>query len=110
MAVIYHIADVLGWTEAQQTGIYIHPSLKTENFIHCSAANQIEATANRYFKNMKDILILTIEVEDLQSELRYESASSGDSFPHVYGPLNVTCVKAVTLVQQGDTGYCFNVS
>jgi uncharacterized protein (DUF952 family) len=89
---IYHIADKHQWERAQSTGFYVHPSLNTEGFIHCSTAKQVEDTANLYFSNDDDILILHIDTSALSSEVKYEMASRGEPFPHIYGPINIESV------------------
>jgi uncharacterized protein (DUF952 family) len=92
MNYIYHIADRAEWGLAQRHGNYSHPSLKQEGFIHCSTASQVEATANLYFANETQIVILVIDVAKLKSPLKYEMATRGEEFPHVFGAINTDSV------------------
>ena len=101
---IYHIADPAAWTEARQKSSYVHPSLEKEGFIHCSTAAQLEATANRYFQNAEEILVLMIDASQVTPPIRYELASIGEEFPHIYGPLNVDAVVKERVFQRSPDG------
>ena len=93
MAVFYHVTSKLAWEEACQKGIYEHPSLELEGFIHCSQAHQVEGVLQRYFTGQKDLVKLTIDPEKLTSRYVYDwSSSVADTFPHVYGPINLEAV------------------
>jgi uncharacterized protein (DUF952 family) len=102
MDLIYHIADSNHWEQAQSTGIYIHPSLHTEGFIHCSTASQLEETANLYFNSQPSILILTIDPGKVKPEIKFERSARGQDFPHIYGPLNIVGTQRVEK-KQGNT-------
>ena len=106
MALIYHIADSNHWEQAQLTGFYAPPSLHTEGFIHCSEADQLEETANFHFNSFEDILLLYIDTTKLEPELKYESSSRGQKFPHIYGPLNIeSVVKSKKVKRRSDGKY-----
>lgn len=89
-SLVYHIAKSDVWERESCGGEYRHPSLETEGFIHCSLAEQVPGTLEKYFPPREGLVLLEIEVERLRSELRYENG-----FPHIYGPLNVEAVVAV---------------
>lgn len=93
---IFHITTRTSWERQKPTGLYEHPSLRSEGFIHCSDEGQVEATWRRIFGAESGLLVLEINVEELAAELRYEEGEPGEMFPHVYGPLNVTAVTSVT--------------
>lgn len=96
MAVFYHVTTKLAWEEASQKGFYEHPSLELEGFIHCSQAHQVEGVLERYFVGQKDLVKLTIDADKLTSRYVFDwSASVEDTFPHVYGPINLEAVTEV---------------
>jgi len=88
---IYHITSRAAWEQAQQKGQYIHESLAKEGFIHCSNGDQLEDTANRYFKTEPSIFILAIDPSRVTSEIKVEESPHG-WYPHIYGPLPVQAV------------------
>jgi len=103
---IYHITAVASWKAAQETGLYRAPSLESEGFIHFSTAEQLNATANRFYKGCSGLVLLVVDESRLQSELRYEEASNHGTFPHLYGPLNITAVtEMIPLAPESDGSY-----
>jgi uncharacterized protein (DUF952 family) len=97
MPIIYHITTDATWNSAREIGVYTVPSLKEEGFIHCSQQNQLTGVKQRYFKGRNDLLLLSIDTDKLTSPFIFEwSPSVQDTFPHVYGPINVDAVIEVT--------------
>jgi len=96
MPIIYHITTNSTWNNAREIGVYTVPSLKEEGFIHCSQQNQLADVKQRYFEGRKDLLLLSIDTDKLKSPFIFEwSPSVQDTFPHVYGPINVDAVVEV---------------
>jgi len=96
MAVIYHITTGNEWKQALKQGYYETTSLKEEGFIHCCQQEQIEAVLERYFKGKEDLFSLKIETDKLTSPFYYEwSPSVADTFPHIYGVINLEAVTNV---------------
>jgi uncharacterized protein (DUF952 family) len=93
MPIIYHITTKEAWTEAIEKGAYTTPSLSDEGFIHCSQETQIEGVLQRYFAGKQDLVKLVIDTDKLNVRFVFEwSPSTLDTFPHVYGPINLDAV------------------
>jgi uncharacterized protein (DUF952 family) len=103
---IFHITSQTSWSAAQKSGGYSADSLKSEGFIHCSNANQILRVANSFFTKQHGLVILKIDPSRLKSELKWEAGTGKDteSFPHVYGPLNLEAVICVFEFEPGLDG------
>ena len=56
---IYHITTQVLWQQAQLIGYYEPLLFKSEGFIHASTSDQLEATANRIFKDQVDLILLS---------------------------------------------------
>jgi uncharacterized protein (DUF952 family) len=96
MSTIYHLTTAPEWQQAKLKGHYESSSLAEEGFIHCSEERQIPGVLERYFSGKKDLVKLVIETTLLTSPLYYDwSPSIEDTFPHVYGPINLDAVVAV---------------
>jgi uncharacterized protein (DUF952 family) len=96
MAIIYHITTRNEWNAGKEKGAYESASLKEEGFIHCSEESQVAGVLERFFKGKTDLVRLTIDTGKLKSRLIYEwSGSIADTFPHIYGPVNIEAVTAV---------------
>ncbi|XHX77009.1 MAG: DUF952 domain-containing protein [Stenomitos frigidus ULC029] len=91
MTLILHITTRSQWQAAQREGVYRADSLETEGFIHCSTPTQVVSTANAYYHGQSGLVLLCIESDHVQSEIRYERAH-GELFPHLYGALNLDAV------------------
>lgn len=93
MAIIYHLTTEEEWQQAKEKGHYESASLAEEGFIHCSEERQIPGVLERYFSEKKHLVKLVIETDRLTSPLYYDwSPSIEDTFPHVYGPINLDAV------------------
>ena len=96
MSVIYHITTKQEWNSAKPSGWYEAPSLKEEGFIHCSEERQVAGVLQRFFKGKTGLVKLTIDTSKLRHQLVYEWAPSiADTFPHIYGPININAVVVV---------------
>jgi len=94
MQPIFHIVSEDIWRVVRRLGEYRGDTLDTEGFIHCSTAEQVIRTANRVFSGRAGLVVLKIDPTQLNSPLVYEDTSgTGEKFPHIYGPLNVSAVK-----------------
>lgn len=93
MPIIYHVTTSGEWNDAKKKGYYEHPSLKNEGFIHCSHEHQLAGVLERYFAGKTDLVKLVIDTDKLTSKFVFDwSPSLADTFPHVYGPVNVDAV------------------
>lgn len=101
---IYHITTIKEWEKAKELGEYSAPSLISEGFIHCSLATQVTATAGRYFCGSRDLIVLEMEPEKLDVDVKYELAPIGETFPHVYGPIPVEKITACYELKEISTG------
>jgi uncharacterized protein (DUF952 family) len=94
---IYHIARQRDWQAARATDVYAPPDFAADGFIHCCTAEQIAGVADRYFRGQTDLVLLRIEPARLGADVRWEDLTgSGETYPHIYGPLELAAVDAVT--------------
>jgi uncharacterized protein (DUF952 family) len=94
--VILHITSRADWESAQALGDYRLDSLATEGFIHCSTPDQVLGPANALYRGRGDLVLLVIDPARLAADLVYEDCyEAGQTFPHIYGPLNLNAVVRV---------------
>jgi uncharacterized protein (DUF952 family) len=94
---IYHIAAAADWKRAVRDGQYTMSTrgltLAEQGFIHASTASQVALVANSFYRDIPDLLLLVIDTDRVEPEIRYERVPGQDlPYPHIYGPLNVTAV------------------
>jgi uncharacterized protein (DUF952 family) len=92
MKTILHITQRHEWETAKNLGTYRSNTLDSEGFTHCSTLAQVIGSANRFFKDQTDLVILKIDVDRVTPEIRYEGADANNLFPHIYGELNIDAV------------------
>lgn len=101
MNTILHITQRQQWTTAKNIGTYRSNTLDSEGFTHCSTAAQVVGSANRFFKDQTDLVILVIHRDLVKSEIRDEGTESSNLFPHIYGELNIDAVVKVIDFEAG---------
>jgi len=80
---ITHITKQDLWHKAKETGTYVHKSLESDGFIHCSNLDQV-------------IKVAYIDEKKVNSKIVYEDLyNAGEKYPHIYGPLNIDAVVEV---------------
>lgn len=84
------------WEIAKEDGGVNEASLKEEGFIHCSFLQQALNVAQKHFMHEEDVLLLTIDRSLVKAEIKYELASNGQEYPHVYGVINIEAIVSVT--------------
>ena len=100
MALIYHITAGADWEQARRDGTYQLSTrgvtLAQEGFIHASTARQVPLVANAFYRGDAGLVVLVIDTDLVEPEIRYEQPpGSGETFPHIYGPLSVAAVVGV---------------
>lgn len=114
---ILHITSKQEWLEAQQRGEYIAPSLANEGFIHCSTEKQVLHVANAFYRGRNDLVLLKLDEDRLESTVKWEAPaglpapgiSESDSFPHIYGPINLTAIASVLDLELDPVSMTFSL-
>lgn len=108
---IYHLADEQDWEQARRDGAYAMSTrgrtLAEEGFIHASSAAQWPLTRARFYADVTEPLILLhIDESRLGSPVVHEvgNPATGETFPHVYGPIAVEAVVRTTVLKPPHDG------
>ena len=110
---IFHIASRDAWDAAQKAGQYTAPSLTSDGFIHCSTRAQVLPVAEKFYKGQAGLILLAIDPTRLSSGLKWEAPSDGappagvsasETFPHIYGPINLDAVVQVLDLESSVDG------
>ncbi|MGO4258875.1 DUF952 domain-containing protein [Marmoricola sp. RAF53] len=103
---IYHLALLSDWEAAQAAGDYRVSTrgvtLEQEGFIHASRADQWRSVLERFYADVTEpLVLLVVDPALLTCELRSEHVPEArDTFPHLYGPLNLDAVVEVRSPEQ----------
>lgn len=97
---LHHLATEAQWAQYQRSGSIAPPSLEQEGFVHCSWTEQVAGTVAKHFAGTTGIIALELDPTALGAVALVEEDSygSGQTFPHVYGPVPITAVVAQVVV------------
>jgi uncharacterized protein (DUF952 family) len=94
---LFHLSLLDDWAAAQQAGEITDSTrdvtLDEEGYIHCSFADQVAATASRFYGDLEAVVLLRLDPDLVTSPIVVEDlVGSGVEFPHVYGPIPIAAV------------------
>ena len=102
---IYHLATLPEWQQAHKEGFYVPSGFATDGFIHCSDHYQIKSTANRYYRETPQLIVLEIDPDLTGAKLVYENLEGGEMpYPHLYGTLPISAVKTIHELGHEENG------
>ena len=101
---LLHIAHGGEWVRAQEAGVYETRSLDEQGFIHCSYPHQVVAVANSVYRGQRGLVLLYIDPDRLGSRVVEEDGGAGESYPHVYGSVNLDAVVKAEPFHPGEDG------
>jgi len=106
--VILHLAEAREWEATPPDGPYVPGAFAVDGFVHCSTAEQLPGTAERFYRGRHDLVLLVLDEDALGPLVRWEPPApddgSGRRFPHVYGPIPRRAVLAALPFRPGPDG------
>lgn len=106
--VLLHLVTVEDWARAQADGGIEPGPAGDDEFVHLSAPHQVHLPANRLFGGREDVVLLVLDPDHLNGEVRWEPGVPGDpasmTFPHLYGALPLAAVVRIVPYLPGDDG------
>lgn len=85
---VFKIVAADDWRKAIATGAFCGSADdRRDGFIHLSAASQVAATYEKYFRNQSDLVLVAFDSAALGPDLKWETSRGGALFPHYYGAL-----------------------
>jgi uncharacterized protein (DUF952 family) len=104
MTTFLHLTERQLWEEGLSAGAYRRADLEQDGFIHCLTAETLVRVANKFYRDRSDLVLLEIEEGRVTSPVKWEAASDGRLYPHIYGPLNPDAVVRVIPYGPGPDG------
>jgi uncharacterized protein (DUF952 family) len=92
---IYKICERALWRQAQAERAFRGNAADLrDGFIHFSTAAQLAGTAAKHFAGATDLILVAVDGAVLGAQLKWEPSRDGDLFPHLYGVLPLSAVRA----------------
>ena len=105
MSRVYKILSSAEWKAAQAAGRFDGSAAdRADGYIHLSTAAQAQETAARHFAGQADLVLLSLETDDLGEAVRWEPSRGGQLFPHLYASLDPALVIAVAHLELDASG------
>jgi len=99
---IYKIFRTQEWALLETQGETLGAPIDIEDgYVHFSTKDQVRETAAKHFQGEDGLILLALETEALEPELKWEPSRGGALFPHLYRALttqDVLWARALPLV------------
>jgi uncharacterized protein (DUF952 family) len=102
---LFHIIGSEVWAALGPSDHYRPGSLAVEGFVHLSYADQVIGTADRFYRDLADPVVVEFDRAALGAKVIDEdSYGSGQRFPHLYAPVPVAAAVAIHPLSRGADG------
>jgi uncharacterized protein (DUF952 family) len=99
----FHLVPRAEWQAAPADQPYVPRAFAHDGFVHCTdGADEVAATANRYYRDETDLLVLRLDTARLGAPVRYEDARH--IYPHIYGPIERAAILSVQPMRRDPSG------
>lgn len=78
-----------------------------DGYIHFSTGAQVVETAAKHFATETDLVLVTLDADQLGADLKWEPSRGGALFPHLYRTLRIDDVRHDTSLPLGQAGHIF---
>jgi uncharacterized protein (DUF952 family) len=92
---IHHVTSKQEWKSQESNPEFTPADYYKEGFIHCCVPLQLAGVLERYFKGKTGLVLLHIEESLLKAELKYETSTNNEKFPHLYGGITRQAITKV---------------
>ena len=104
---LFHVAEQAAWQAARTAGAYAvstrGPTLDEEGFIHAAHMHQVDGVLDRFWADHPGPLVLLVIDTDLLNPAWSEEQVDSESFPHIFGPINLGAVVEVRPLPRGTS-------
>jgi uncharacterized protein (DUF952 family) len=102
---IFKICSTDEWSAATSVGAFKGSADDLrDGYIHLSTAEQAAETAQKYFSNRRDLLLVAFDATRLGERLKWEPSRGGALFPHLYADLPTAQALGVAPLALGADG------
>lgn len=106
---IFHIAERQLLDEALREGYYPWSTrdvtFDQQGYVHCARADQVATVLERFYADLdeSDLVVLELDPGDLTGAVIVEQLGNGESYPHVFAPLDISALSAAVLSAPPET-------
>jgi uncharacterized protein (DUF952 family) len=90
---VFKVLSEAAFAEAAREGHFLgSPDDRRDGFIHLSAVHQLEGTLAKHFAGQDGLVLLALDAGRFGPALKWEVSRGGESFPHLYAPLDLAAL------------------
>ena len=107
MAQVCKIMTPEEWEESIAAGkayVAVSEADLRDGYLHCSSADQVPGTLAKWYGAMDSVVVASVDIAKLDSEVKWEPNAVGELFPHIYGPIGPEAVASVAKLRRDSTG------
>ncbi len=83
---VYKVFTKSEWNSFKETGRFSGSADDLrDGFIHLSRKDQVDDVIKKYFSGMGTVYVVAFSDPGLLKRIKWESSSSNDTYPHLYG-------------------------
>ncbi|HWT94571.1 MAG TPA: DUF952 domain-containing protein [Solirubrobacteraceae bacterium] len=93
---LFHVTTRTEWDPSAAS--HTPGGFEAEGFVHLATREQVEGVLERYFDGLPDLLLLSLDEEELPSgAVKWEPGAGSEPgpFPHLYAPIPRDAIVAV---------------
>jgi uncharacterized protein (DUF952 family) len=100
----YHLVPESWYRSQPDERSYLPEPFEADGFVHLThGLDDVLSVGNIFYRDdARPYLLLTIDLEQITSEVRYDDDSG--RYPHVYGPLDRAAIVAIQRVERNGDG------
>jgi uncharacterized protein (DUF952 family) len=103
--IVYKVMTAAELQQMHRDGVFHgSPADIADGYIHLSCGSQVAATLDRHFSGVDGLVLAAVDLSVLGDTVHWELARGGLLFPHIYGPMPVGAVVAVTTLERTPDG------
>jgi uncharacterized protein (DUF952 family) len=103
--IVYKVMTAAELQQMHRDGVFHgSPADIADGYIHLSCGSQVAATLDRHFSGVDGLVLAAVDLSVLGDTVHWEPARGGLLFPHIYGPMPVGAVAAVTTLERTPDG------
>jgi uncharacterized protein (DUF952 family) len=99
-----HLVPEATWEAHDPAAPYLPAAYPEDGFVHCTDGDEeMVKVANRFYRDdPRPFLLLTVDLERTGSPWRFDDP--GETYPHVYGPIDLASVTEVRRMTRDADG------
>jgi uncharacterized protein (DUF952 family) len=101
---IYLLLSPNDFAAATARGTWVPATFQADGFIHASPVEQLTRVANKHYGQFGEVRVVVLRADRIRPEVRWETASDGNLYPHIYGPLNLDAAERSVVAKKGADG------